>query len=180
MSPLHSCSNRSDTLAPFEHSWPYRYSMTLHLQHVCYYISSLPLITLNPRALRNLPRFIFRRGKFGCLWWFLLPNSTLQAISSRRSAQWPMASSVCLFFSCSDRNVSKEKPLPGPWALASAHAVSVDAVFFPTPLPNVKNSTICAGHADFSGRTVSSIGNNNLGSCLKHYDSLKEVNRSVT
>lgn len=44
--------------------------------------------------------------------------------------------------------MSGEKPLPGPRALASGRGVSVDAVVFSIPLPNVKNSPVCAGHVD--------------------------------
>lgn len=69
-------------------------------------------------------------------------------LGGRHNDQWRRG--VCLFFS---RNVSGERPLPGPWALASAHTLSVDAVLFSTPLPNVKNSTICARHGGFGGTT---------------------------
>lgn len=78
-------------------AWHYTYSTPLLFVSYFFWAFifppsfSVPFITLNPGFLRNLPLILFWRGKFGCLWWFLLPGSTPQAVSCWRSAQWPMA-----------------------------------------------------------------------------------------
>lgn len=155
--PLHSCSDRGDALAPLEHSWPNRRCVTLRLQRVSFsYAFIFPPLRWSP----SIPPFtgICLEFFFGgvnldvcgdsCC---LTPPCGPFPLGGRHNDQWRRA--VCLFFSRSGRNASGERPIPGPWALASAHGVSRDAVCFSKPLPNVKNSTICAGLAVFGGRT---------------------------